>query len=127
MRISGEYLNELYYDRVNGAIEDIKNTIKQYNNDPEKDYSIPDFEKLPQPLQIALVDMMYNLGKTKFNYKENDKGTGFPKFWDFLARRNVNGMIRESKRGGIPQARNDETAGYLRQLRQLEGWKKPLE
>lgn len=127
LRISGEYLNELYYSRVNGAIEDIKNTIKQYNNDPEKDYSIPDFEKLPQPLQIVLVDMMYNLGKTKFNYKENDKGTGFPKFWDFLARRNVNGMIRESKRGGIPQARNDETAGYLRQLRQLEGWKKPLE
>lgn len=126
LRISKEYLDELYYDRIKGAITDIKNTIKQYNNDPEKDYLIPDFEKLPQPLQIVLVDMMYNMGQPGFNYKK-ENGKGFPKFWDYLAKRNVDGMIKQSKRGGISKDRNDETANYLRQLRHFKHWKKPLE
>ena len=73
------------------------------------------------------VDMMYNMGQPKFDYKENTISKGFPKFWDYLAKRNVDGMIKQSKRGGISKDRNDETANYLRQLRHFKHWKKPLE
>ena len=104
------------------AVNNIQNTIKRYNKDPEKENSIPDFHKLPQPLQFVLMDMMYNMGQTRFDYittyGKDKKPRGYPSFWDAVANRNLTSMIKECARDGLPK-RNKATQDMLRKLKNV--------
>ena len=68
LRISDEYLNKLYYNRTKDAIEDIRYLIKEHNENSSK--KIASFEKMPKPLQIVLIDMVFNLGRDGFSWKQ---------------------------------------------------------
>ena len=122
LRVSKEYINREYYKRAKEAINNIQNTIKRYNKDPEKKNSIPDFHKLPQPLQFVLMDMMYNMGQTRFDYithtEKDGKKRGYPRFWDAVANRDLTSMIKECARDGLPK-RNKATQDMLRKLKNV--------
>ncbi len=70
---------------------------------------IDSFERLPENLQMVLVDMVYNLGKTGFNWKQTTKtlknGTtkkyGYPNFWKKLAQRDIEGLTAECERKSL--------------------------
>ncbi len=119
LRVSSEYVNREYDKRAKEAFNNIQSTIKRYNKDPEKENSIPDFHKLPQPLQFVLMDMMYNMGQTRFDYiityGKDGESRGYPSFWDAVANRDVGKMIKESKRNGLPE-RNKEIQNKLRRI-----------
>ncbi len=108
LRLSAETVEQMYQSRLRGAIDDVRNIIRRYNNTPGKRRKIPDFEKLPLNLQIVLVDMAYNLGLKKFDYiqtwkdkNDHDKGKdGYPLFWDAVANRDINRMVAQSSRTG---------------------------
>ena len=123
LRVSSEYINREYYKRAKEAINNIQNTIKRYNKDPEKKNSIPDFYKLPQPLQFVLMDMMYNMGQTRFDYiviyDKDGKKRGYPRFWDAVANRDLTSMIKECTRDGLPK-RNKATQDILRKLKNVK-------
>ena len=91
--------------------------------DPKKENNIPDFHKLPQSLQIVLMDMMYNMGQTRFDYiityGKDGKPRGYPSFWDAVANRDVDAMIRESARNGLV-GRNEEIKNFLRKLYKMK-------
>ena len=116
LRIADEFLNNEYYKRAKEAVDNIQNTINRYNKDPKKEKDIPDFHKLPNPLQIVLMDMMYNMGQTRFDYIQTygkDRiPRGYPSFWDAIANRDVDAMIRESSRNGLA-GRNEETKTFI--------------
>ena len=116
-------LNNEYYKRAKEAVDNIQNTINRYNKDPKKEKDIPDFHKLPNPLQIVLMDMMYNKGQTRFDYIKTygkDRiSRGYPSFWDAIANRDVDAMIRESSRNGLA-GRNEETKNFLRKLYKMK-------
>ena len=122
LRVSSEYINREYYKRAKEAINNIQSTIKRYNKDPKKENSIPDFHKLPQPLQFVLMDMMYNMGQTRFDYiityGKDGKKRGYPSFWDAVANRDVDKMIKECARDGLPE-RNKKIQGRLRKLKDV--------
>lgn len=108
LRLSAETVEQMYQSRLRGAIDDVRNIIRRYNNTPGKRRKIPDFEKLPLNLQIVLVDMAYNLGLKRFDYiqteerlKDNSiKMHGYPQFWDAVANRDINEMVEQSSRTG---------------------------
>ncbi|MBQ8750161.1 MAG: hypothetical protein IJZ30_00805 [Alphaproteobacteria bacterium] len=122
LRVSSEYINREYYKRAKEAVNNIQNTIKRYNKDTKKEKDIPDFRKLPQPLQFVLMDMMYNMGQTRFDYivtyGKDGKRRGYPSFWDAVANRDVDGMIKECVRNGLPE-RNKATQERLRKLKDV--------
>ena len=119
LRVSSEYVNREYDKRAKEAFNNIQSTIKRYNKDPKKENNIPDFHKLPQSLQIVLMDMMYNMGQTRFDYiityGKDGESRGYPSFWDAVANRDVGKMIKESKRNGLPE-RNKEIQNKLRRI-----------
>ena len=122
LRVSSEYVNREYYKRAKEAVNNIQNTIKRYNKDPEKQNDIPAFHKLPQPLQIVMMDMMYNMGQTRFDYiityGKDGKKRGYPRFWDAVANRDVDKMIKECVRNGLPE-RNKKNQERLRKLKDV--------
>ena len=122
LRVSEEYLNREYYKRAKDAVNNIQNTIKRYNKDSKKQNDIPDFHKLPQPLQFVLMDMMYNMGQTRFDYithtEKDGKKRGYPRFWDAVANRDLTSMIKECARDGLPK-RNKATQDMLRKLKNV--------
>ena len=122
LRVSSEYINREYYKRAKEAFNNIQSTIKRYNKDPKKENSIPDFHKLPQPLQFVLMDMMYNMGQTRFDYiityGKDGKKRGYPSFWDAVANRDVDKMIKECARDGLPK-RNKKIQERLRKLKDV--------
>ena len=123
LRVSDDFLNRLYYKRAKEAVNNIQSTINRYNKDPKKKKDIPDFHKLPNPLQIVLMDMMYNMGQIRFDYivtyDKDGKRRGYPSFWDAVANRDVDAMIRESARNGLGD-RNDEIKNFLRKLYRIK-------
>ena len=125
LRISDEKLNKLYYDRTKEAIDDIRYLIKEHNENRSK--KIDSFEKMPKPLQIVMIDMVYNLGRDGFSWKEKiliDKDgrkvkRGYPSFWRALENHDLSNMIKESKRfseGKELISRNDKTRETLELL-----------
>lgn len=101
LRITVENADALYRSRVQGAIKDINDIIKDFNkNLGKKEGYIEPFEKLPQNIQIVLIDMVYNLGKKGFNWEKDPANPkkGFPGFWKGLAHRNVAEMVKECGR-----------------------------
>ena len=122
LRISDEFLNEEYYKRAKEAVDNIQSTINRYNKDPKKKKDIPDFNKLPNTLQIVLMDMMYNMGQARFDYiittGKDGKKRGYPNFWDAVANRDVDAMIRESARNGLTK-RNKATQDMIRKLKNV--------
>ena len=124
LRISPEYIQELYIKRTQKAINDVRSIISERNkNTTEK---IPEFEKLPHKLQIVLVDMAYNLGKNGFNYYKKQlpdgKIVGYPKFWNALALHNIDDMILESRRFSNKKPltkRNNKIKELLEEIRPI--------
>ena len=125
LRISDEYLNKLYYNRTKDAIEDIRYLIKEHNKNSSK--KIESFEKMPKPLQIVLIDMVFNLGRDGFSWKQkeiidkdgNKVKKGYPSFWKALENRDLSNMIKESKRyseGKELASRNKKTRETLELL-----------
>ena len=125
LRISDEYLNKLYYNRTKDAIEDIRYLIKEHNENSSK--KIASFEKMPKPLQIVLIDMVFNLGRDGFSWKPkviinkdgNKVKKGYPSFWKALENRDLSNMIKESKRyseGKELASRNKKTRETLELL-----------
>lgn len=125
LRITENHAHQLYLKRVNQAMNDIRDLIKTHNENRNK--KIDDFEKLPEPLQIVLVDMVYNLGYEGFYWEKikreengNEVKNGYPRFWKALENLDLDGMIKESKRysGEIPlEKRNQNIRKMLENLR----------
>ena len=125
LRISDEYLNKLYYDRTKEAINDICYLIKEHNKNRSK--KIESFENMPKPLQIVLIDMVFNLGRDGFSWKQkmiidkngNKVKKGYPSFWRALENCDLSNMIKESKRyseGRDLASRNKKTREMLELL-----------
>ena len=116
LRIDSNYAHRLYLNRVNKAISNLKDLINTHNQNSAK--KIDDFEKMSKPLQIVLVDMVYNLGHDGFHWKrqrkfDKNRGiyyTGYPNFWRALENKDVEGMINESNRNvsGKPLTRRNQ-------------------
>jgi GH24 family phage-related lysozyme (muramidase) len=124
LRLSAEYVHELYLKRVKTAINDIRSIIDEKNKKTHK--KIPIFEKLPHQLQIVLVDMAYNLGKDGFNYYlkklSNGKQVGYPNFWNALALHDIDKMIKESQRFSNAKPltkRNNKIKNLLEEIRSI--------
>ena len=108
LRMSDDDVEQEYQKRVKIAIDDVKSIISSYNKAHLKKRKIPDFEKMPTSLQKVLVDMSFNLGYAKFNWKD-----GYPNFWNALATHNMNKMRKESYRKGISQKRHNSIIKLL--------------
>lgn len=115
LRISVENADQLYRSRVDGFIQDINGIIDDFNDHlGEEEGYIDSFERLPENLQIVLVDMVYNLGKTGFDWKQKTetrkdgsiKKYGYPNFWKALAHRDVNKMMEQC-------IRNKDDKGFV--------------
>ena len=69
-----------------------------------------------------MMDMMYNMGQTRFDYiityGKDGKKRGYPSFWDAVANRDVDKMIKECARDGLPE-RNKKIQGRLRKLKDV--------
>jgi hypothetical protein len=126
LRIMESHAHQLYLKRVTQAINDVRNLILDHNK--HRDKKIADFEQLPEPLQIVLVDMVYNLGYEGFHWKlkitkdenGNEVKKGYPRFWEAMEELNLDGMIEQSKRSskGKPlERRNKTTKATLEKLR----------
>lgn len=129
LRITKKNADALYRRNVEKSIKDINEIIVDFNkNLGEKEGYIDRFERLPQNLQIVLIDMVYNLGKTGFNWETKtirNKKYGFPAFWIHLANRNIDGMVEECVRNKNNKGfanRNKETQALIRQT--PESWAK---
>lgn len=128
LRITEKNADTLYRNRVQGSIDDINGIIKEFNeNLGEKEGYIEPFEKQPQNIQKVLIDMVYNLGRTGFDWKKSnvDPQKGFPSFWKEFAHRNVSGMVTQCGRvagGKALTDRNEAMRTYLRQT--PESWTK---
>ncbi|MBR9830186.1 MAG: hypothetical protein GYB41_16370 [Oceanospirillales bacterium] len=59
----------------------------------------PAFDTFPDPIKLALFDMIFNLGLTKLR-------RGFPRFNQHIHNRNWTAAAKESHRLGISEARN---------------------
>jgi GH24 family phage-related lysozyme (muramidase) len=68
----------------------------------------PDFASYPSKVQLALYDMIFNLGQTKLQ-------KSFPSFDGAIVARDWQTAANESHRTGIPQERNDYVKGLLEQ------------
>ena len=68
------------------------------------------------------MDMMYNMGQARFDYiitmGKDGKKRGYPNFWDAVANRDVDAMIRESARNGLTK-RNKATQDMIRKLKNV--------
>ena len=68
------------------------------------------------------MDMMYNMGQTRFDYiityGKDGKPRGYPKFWDAVANRDLVSMIKESAREGLAK-RNKEIQNMLLRLEKV--------
>ena len=104
LRITEKNADTLYRNRVQGSINDVNAIIKEFNeNLGEQEGYIEPFEKQPQNIQIVLIDMVYNLGRTGFDWKQTEKKLesgdikkiGYPSFWEGIAHRNVDEMLKE--------------------------------
>ena len=134
LRITESHAHQLYLNRVNQAINGVKDLIKTHNENRSK--KIADFEQLPEPLQIVLVDMVYNLGYSGFHWKlqitkdenGNEVKNGYPRFWKALEDHNLDAMIEQSKRNVTVvennqkklkplKKRNENTKATLEKLR----------
>lgn len=128
LRITEKNADTLYRKRVQGSINDVNAIIKEFNkNLGEQEGYIEPFEKQPQNIQIVLIDMVYNLGRTGFDWKEAGKNLqkGFPSFWKAFAHRNVSEMVTQCGRvagGKALTDRNEAMRTYLRQT--PESWTK---
>ena len=108
LRISVENADQLYRSRVDGFIQDINDIIDDFNDHLGKTEGYIDyFEKQPENLQMVLIDMVYNLGKTGFNWKKTPnkqqpkKTYGYPNFWKKLAQRDIEGLTAECERKSL--------------------------
>ncbi|MBM3597559.1 MAG: hypothetical protein FJX35_05050 [Alphaproteobacteria bacterium] len=68
---------------------------------------IPEFDTLPAPAQLALLDLALNLGVRGLL-------EGFPRMLGCLARRHWAGCATESRRPQLGDARNRQVAAWLR-------------
>lgn len=72
-------------------------------------------DSYPDPAQIAVIDMAFNLGPSGLYEK-------FPKFRnDGLARRDFGAAARECRRSGIAESRNARTRDLLLEAARIEG------
>lgn len=74
--------------------------ISQFYSEAKKLF--PYFDTYPQPARLALMDMIYNLGRTKLHRL-------FPRFNSAIRRRDWSTAAEHSRRGSIPEWRNIET------------------
>ena len=69
-----------------------------------------------------MMDMMYNMGQTRFDYittyGKDKKPRGYPSFWDAVANRDVDKMIKECVRNGLPE-RNKKIQERFRKLKDV--------
>lgn len=71
-------------------------------------------------MQIVLIDMVFNLGRDGFSWKRkeiidkegNKVKKGYPSFWDAVANRDVDKMIKECARDGLPKRNKKIKRGY---------------
>lgn len=84
----------LHTEHVLKDIPVIKNIIKNY-------------DELNHEKQLAILDMVYNLGATKFDNQ-------FKKFINAVNSNSVDGMLAEYHRKGISEERNRWTADLLK-------------
>ncbi|MCM1324060.1 MAG: pesticin C-terminus-like muramidase [Acetobacter sp.] len=132
LRITEKNADALYRRNVEKFIKNINNIIDDFNDNLGKTEGYIDrFERLPENLQIVLIDMVYNLGAKKFNWKQTPnaenptKKDGYPTFWKHLANRNIDGMVKECLRNENDKGfanRNKETQDLIRKT--PENWTK---
>ncbi len=84
----------------------------------------PDFDFFQQPkaVQLALFDMVYNLGPNKMMpvYMKNGKNVGYPRLFDALARGDFEEMALQSERNGVGKRRNIMVAEKLKEAAEIK-------
>lgn len=87
--------------------------------------AFPEFESYPRPAQIALFDMEYNLGPTKFRPNRIDPKTGeeegWPKLFDAINRRDWKQAAEQSHRRDIDDQRNQKAQNLFLESARWDG------
>jgi len=89
---------------------------------------LPDFDTYPAPAQQAILDMHFNLGATKFRevrMVKNPKtgkpeNKGWPNLFAAIKRQDWAAAALESKRGGVSNDRNKNTANKFLEAAMLQ-------
>ena len=85
-----------------------ENHILTFEGELNNIYGQESFDSFPEPVRLALFDMIFNLGATKLS-------RGFPTFDRHINNRQWADAARESHRRGISEARNEYVFDLLNQ------------
>lgn len=80
----------------------------------ELNKKFPDFNRFPDPAKVALMDMIYNIGGTKFTEAK------WPSLFAAIAARDWNRAAAESHRKDVGERRNEKTRANFRQAAESE-------
>ncbi len=81
----------------------------------ELERKFPEFETYPRALQMALLDMQYNMGG-KFNAEK------WKFFHEGLRNKNITQMAKQSHRYQVGKDRNNWTRDMLLNIPPVDGW-----
>lgn len=94
----------------------LKDSVRQFEKDLRKKFS--GFSCFPTPAKIALMDMIYNIGTTKFNAEK------WKNLFAAIAIRDWGVAAQQSNRNVIPDERNKAVRTYFEKAKLLEEEKK---
>jgi GH24 family phage-related lysozyme (muramidase) len=89
-----------------------KDSVQQFEKDLRKKFS--GFSCFPVPAKIILMDMIYNIGTTRFNAEK------WKKLFAAVVARDWAAAAQESNRRAISDKRNEETRRYFEKAKLLE-------
>lgn len=88
------------------------NNMRKFEKDLKKKFS--GFSCFPAPAKIVLMDMIYNIGATRFNAEK------WKKLFAAVAARDWATAAQESNRRGVSDERNEEARSYFEKAKLLE-------
>ncbi|SNR89185.1 MULTISPECIES: peptidoglycan-binding domain-containing protein [unclassified Azospirillum] len=94
----------------------LKDSVQQFEKDLRKKFS--GFSCFPTPAKIVLMDMIYNIGTTKFNAEK------WKNLFAAIAIRDWGAAAQQSNRNAIPDERNKAVRTYFEKAKLLEEEKK---
>ncbi len=121
IEIPREILAKEYYPKARALMN---SWLKKVEGLKREGVLPPDFDFFQQPeaAQLALFDMVYNLGPNKMMpvYMKNGKNVGYPRFFDALARGDFEEMALQSRRNGVGNRRNIMVAEKLKEAAEIK-------
>ncbi|MBE0364573.1 hypothetical protein PULV_a2291 [Pseudoalteromonas ulvae UL12] len=94
LRLPEAAINQIHQQQLNKFHQELRHVFQR-----SRGYSC-DFEQLPSPVQIALFDLVYNVGSTNLQHK-------WPKLHQAIKQQDWHEAAKQSSRKGIQAARNE--------------------